>query len=316
MQIVDFTAAHIEQAAQIAKQNYEDERGHIPALPPIDAVPGLTPFAQNGLGAAAFDGDTMLGFLCCPNPWDGAFGISGLRHVYSPMGANGTVPQNRAKIYARLYQAAAEKWVGIGAGSHGICLYAHDMEGQGQFFKYGFGMRTVDAIRGMNEIETPPCDGYTFSELAPEEILTVLPLGNLHVDGYIESPFFMYREQDNETMFLKNYQRFQSIYFIAKNEGHPVAYIKAELDGETFIQDTPGYLHCKGLYCLPEHRRKGLSQTLLNMLTQKLKTQGYTRLGVDYESFNPSGSGFWEKHFDAYTFGVVRRIDENAVRIS
>jgi hypothetical protein len=52
----------------------------------------------------------------------------------------------------------------------------------------------------------------------------------------------------------------------------------------------------------------------LNVLTQKLKTQGYTRLGVDYESFNPSGSGFWQKHFDAYTYGVVRRIDEGALQ--
>ena len=239
MQIVDFTSAHIEQAMRIAKQNYEDERKHIPALPLINAVPDLMPFAQNGLGAAAFDGDTMLEFLCCLNPWDGAFGISGLRHVYSPMGANGTIPENRAIIYARLYQAAAEKWVGVGAGSHGICLYAHDTEGQAQFFEYGFGMRTVDAIREMNEIDTPPCDDYVSSELAPEDILTVLPLGNLHVDGYIDSPFFMYREQDSEAKFLKDYQRFQSIYFIAKHEEQPVAYIQAELDGETFIQDTP-----------------------------------------------------------------------------
>jgi GNAT superfamily N-acetyltransferase len=230
------------------------------------------------------------------------------------MGANGTVPPNRAKIYARLYQAAAEKWVGIGAGSHGICLYAHDAEGQAQFFKYGFGMRTVDAIRGMDDVIAPLCDNYTFSELAPKNILDVLPLDNLLVNGYIESPFFMYRKPINEADFLTDYQRFQSIYFVAKHEGKLVAYIKAELDGETFIQDTPAYLHCKGLYCLPKHRGKGLSQTLLYMLTQKLRTQGYTRLGVDYESFNPSGSGFWQKYFNTYTYGVVRQIDDNTVK--
>jgi hypothetical protein len=62
MQIVDFTTAHIEQAMRIAKQNYDAERGYVSALPPIDSVPDLTPFSQNGLGVAAFDGDTMLGF--------------------------------------------------------------------------------------------------------------------------------------------------------------------------------------------------------------------------------------------------------------
>ena len=73
MQIVDFTVAHIEQAAQIAKQNYEEERGVVPALPPIDAVPDLTPYVKNGLGVAAFDGDTMLGFLCAVGPFPNAF---------------------------------------------------------------------------------------------------------------------------------------------------------------------------------------------------------------------------------------------------
>ncbi len=45
-----------------------------------------------------------------------------------------------------------------------------------------------------------------------------------------------------------------------------------------------------------------------------LKTEGYTRLGVDFESINPSGSGFWLKHFHAYTNSVVRRIDERIMQ--
>lgn len=41
--------------------------------------------------------------------------------------------------------------------------------------------------------------------------------------------------------------------------------------------------------------------------------KGYTRLGVDFESLNPTAYGFWLKYFDAYTHSVVRRIDEKAV---
>ena len=40
----------------------------------------------------------------------------------------------------------------------------------------------------------------------------------------------------------------------------------------------------------------------------------YTMLGVDFESINPSGSGFWLKFFHAYTNGVVRRIDERIMQ--
>jgi len=42
MQIVDFTASHTKQALQVAKQNYEDERRHIPALPRIDSIAFLS----------------------------------------------------------------------------------------------------------------------------------------------------------------------------------------------------------------------------------------------------------------------------------
>jgi hypothetical protein len=40
-----------------------------------------------------------------------------------------------------------------------------------------------------------------------------------------------------------------------------------------------------------------------------LKAENYLRLGVDFESFNPTAWGFWLKHFQAYTYSDVRRID-------
>ena len=64
MIILDFSTVHIECAAQIAKQNYEAERGYVYALPPVEQWPDLKPFAENGFGVAAFDGDDIVGFLC------------------------------------------------------------------------------------------------------------------------------------------------------------------------------------------------------------------------------------------------------------
>lgn len=240
MQIIDFTVNHIKAAVQLAKQNYEDERGFVPALPPVDRLPDLNPYAENGLGVAAFEDGTMIGFLCSVPPFKNAFRSTDATGVFSPMGANGAIGENRTMIYARLYQAAGEKWVRAGASSHAVCLYAHDREVQEQF---------------------------------------------------------------------------QSVYFTAKYEEQIVAFVRAELDGENFICNTPGYLHVKGAYCLPEHRGKGLNQKLLSMLMQKLKTKGYTRLGVDFESLNPTAYGFWLKYFDAYTHSVVRRIDEKILEM-
>ena len=309
---IEFTRNLVAEATTLALANYNEERSHVLALPSIDTVPDLSGFADNGLGTAAYDGDKMVGFLCCYKPFNSAFGISGVCGVFSPMGGNAATPENRARIYAAMYQTAGEKWIRAGAVSHAVCLYAHDKEAQEQFFRYGFGLRCVDAIRDMDEIDFPPCDGYEFSELKTDDALEVLPLENMHMEGYLDSPLFMFRQTENEIDFFKTFNH-KAVYFIARFEGKIVAYIMAELDGETFIQETPGYLHVKGAFCLPEHRRKGISQYLLNLLTLKLKSQGYTRLGVDFESFNPLGSGFWLKHFTAYTHSVVRRIDENVL---
>ena len=65
---------------------------------------------------------------------------------------------------------------------------------------------------------------------------------------------------------------------------------------------------------MPEHRGRGVYKNLLNYVINTLKTEGYARLGVDFESINPSGSGFWLKSFHAYTNGVVRRIDERIIQ--
>lgn len=43
------------------------------------------------------------------------------------------------------------------------------------------------------------------------------------------------------------------------------------------------------------------------------KAEGYLLLGVDCESFNPTARGFWLKYFTPYTYGLVRRIDDNAI---
>ena len=208
MKIVDFAGNHIGQAAQIAKQNYVEERKHVPALPSVDTMPDLTPFAENGLGAAAFDGDTMLGFLCSVPPFQNAFRSTDATGVFSPMGAHGATGENRAKVYARLYQEAGEKWATAGANSHAICLYAHDKEVQAQFFRYGFGLRCVDAIRGMDEIATSPCTGYDFSELTPDEFPQILPLDHM-LDAHMAAcPAFILRPSDTQESLRKKLRAF------------------------------------------------------------------------------------------------------------
>jgi GNAT superfamily N-acetyltransferase len=312
MKIVDFTVRHVERAAQISKRNYGEERKSVPALPPIDKLPDLTPYAENGLGAAAEDGGELLGFLCSVPPFKNAFRSTGTTGVFSPMGANGAIGQDRAEIFARLYQAAGEKWAAAGASSHAVCLYAHDKQAQEQFFRYGFGLRCIDAVRGLDEIDAPLCEAYTFSELAPEEHFRLFPFVKLFNRHFLKSPTFMVKPDRTKAEFMEGVK--DDRFFTARKNGEIVAFLKAGYAGETFIRDTPGYIHADGAYCLPEHRGTGITQGLLRLAVSALKAEGYTYLGVDFESINPAAYGFWLKYFAAYTRGVVRRIDEHVLQ--
>jgi ribosomal protein S18 acetylase RimI-like enzyme len=313
LRIVDFTRGHISEASALALAGYQEERVWVPVLPPVEAMPDLTFFADTGLGVAAFDSGHMTGFLCCVPPFENAFHTTDVRGVFSPMGTNAAIRENRATIYAALYQAAGEKWVRAGAFSHAVCLYAHDTDVQGQLFRYGFGLRCVDAIRPMTPIDCTPCDGYDFAELQPQAFESVYPLWLLHDAHFRRSPTFMNRASPTPEGFLQDSLSEPARYFAARQGGTVAAFLKLSTSGETFITERADSRHITGACCLPEHRGKGVYQNLLSFVITTLQTEGVTWLGVDFESINPAAYGFWLKYFDAYTYGVVRRIDEKAV---
>ncbi|MDU6264160.1 MAG: GNAT family N-acetyltransferase [Anaerocolumna aminovalerica] len=310
MIITDFTQEHIEEALKIAKANYEEERRFVPILPTVDVLPDLEEFAENGLGVSAFEGNKMVGFLCCYKPWNNAF-TTYARGTFSPIHAHGAINENREKIYKRMYQSAAEKWVKAGISSHSIGLYAHDPQGINAFFTYGFGLRCVDAIRPMEEIQEKPCSDFTYSQLKKADESEVTTLRRELSAHLAESPCFMKTTTQNFDLTDANDQN--SRIFIARHNNSIIAFWEVTDSGENFATSTPDMQNICGAYCLPEYRGSGVSQGLLNFMITTLRNDGYTRLGVDFESFNPTAYGFWLKHFTAYTQGVVRRIDEKAL---
>ncbi|MBD5105205.1 MAG: GNAT family N-acetyltransferase [Ruminococcaceae bacterium] len=315
MDILNFEKKHIEKATAIARANYYDERQFVKELPQVRDIPDLNGFAENGLGVVAFEDEKMIGFLCCCAPFDNAFRSTDVRGIFSPMGANAAISKNRSKIYAAMYQVAGAKWVKAGAVSHAICLHAHDEELQRQFFLYGFGLRCLDAIRPMALIDCEPCENYDFVELSKAEFHSVYPLYLALYRHYCESPFFMNRKPETQEEFMLSSMQEGGRYFVANQNDKLCAFLKISAYGETFAATGTTYRHIRGAYCMPEHRGKGVYQNLLNFTISTLKEEGYTRLGVNFESFNPTARGFWLKYFTAYTNSVVRRIDERITRL-
>lgn len=322
MNITDFTIDHINAAMVIAKENYEEERAQVPVLPGIQELPDLAEFVEYGLGVSAFENDRMVGYLCAWPPRRDAFGTTGVSGTFVPIHAHGVAHDitgsGRERIYSRMYQAAAEKWVKKGILSHGISLYTHDTAAIKSFFYNGFGLRCIDAIRTLEELPVRevilPGQGKTldYVEIPRNEWVLLLEHHKALIAHLGRSPIFM----TFPTMAIEDlYDRTNedTRYFTAKADSQYIAYIKLDQEGETFVSDDHSMMNINGAYCLPEYRGLGIYQNLLSFMISTLREEGYTRLGVDCESFNPTARGFWLKHFTEYTHSVVRRIDDKAI---
>ena len=309
MRIIDFSKDHIEQATQIAKQNYEEERGFVSTLPLVDRLPELTDYANNNHGIAAVDGGDLMGFFCWAAPWENHFGMC--KGTWSPIHAHGAISKNRADIYDRLYQAAAERLVSDGVFSHSVTLYEHDIEANNSFFQNGFGRRCVDAIRETTPIVANSSEDIMFRQAGKDDAEAVTDMRNKTIIHLSQSPMFMpFVNPVTTADTIKDIESNDYQYFMALIKNQIVAYYRIQKSGETFACDDPSMMNITGAYTLPEFRGLGIAAALLSWLMDWLRENGYSRFGVDFECFNYTARKFWLKYFTAYTNGAVRRIDE------
>ncbi|WP_126720603.1 GNAT family N-acetyltransferase [Lucifera butyrica] len=273
----------------------------------------LLKMVDHNLGIVATEERQLVGFLTCYEPWNNHFGTA--MGTFSPIHAHGAIKNNRKRIYSQMYQQAAKKWVKAGVLSHTIALYAHDTEVVNTFFGNGFGLRCIDAIRAAASVTCDEFPDYFFGELPIEEIAQIVPLKNLLIEHLQSAPIFMpcFFSYDVADVKQENERR-QSRYFIAKDNNKTIAFIEIMQSGENFVCDSPEMINICGAYMLPEYRGSGIYTKLLAVLQEKVRAEGYTLCGVDFESLNPTANGFWLKYFTAYTYSVVRRIDERIYR--
>lgn len=252
------------------------------------------------MGAAALEDGRLTGFLCC-NPPRPAFG-SPFPGVFSPIHAHAVQSQGRVQIFQRLYQAAAERWADAGARYHSLALWAWDKQGMEAFFRYGFGMRCSDALQNLSAFPPPHIpSGIVFRSLSKEERPVLDPLRQQLLEHLRQSPCFM-NPAPEPPEALANRR-----FFAAFDGPAPVAFLETADTAETFIAESADIQNICGAFCLPQYRG-GLYRQLLYYAAKQLARQGFRRLGVDYESINPTAVGFWEKHFAPYTRGLVRFI--------
>jgi GNAT superfamily N-acetyltransferase len=312
MLIEKLCSTHLGEITRIALDNYKEELNKTISLPLIDNAfdviySSLSNLADNELGVVAIEDGKLIGYLT-GIPVDNMFG--NVKGIFCPIHAHGAIKENRKEIYQRLYQKVAEIWVSNDIFTHSIALYAHDIESVNTFFWNGFGLRCVDAVRTVEQIETKTTK-YDIRQISPGEAELIHSLELKLVFHINSSPVFMpiYKKLSVEN--LANWLSYKNNYiWAAFDEGKAVAYIKLNKDGENFITESADMMNICGAYTIEHIRGTGVSAQLLSYALDFLNKSGVRYCGVDFESLNLTASRFWMKHFEAYTFSVVRRIDE------
>ena len=174
-------------------------------------------------------------------------------------------------------------------------------------------MRCVDAIRPMERIGGNKPQGIYFTELAHSEQAKIRKLRIKLMEHLGQSPCFMYFNPAERQALLAQLEAKDVRLFVATDGGTPVAYAEVSYDGENFATEAADMLNITGAYCQSAYRGQDIYPALLDHLILVLKSEGYRRLGVDFESFNPAAFAFWGKYFTYYTNSLVRRIDECAL---
>lgn len=300
-----------EEAGNLAVREYEAEAARNHSLNPVpdidmlkDRIGRLFELPWN---LAAFEGGSMTGFLAYYNPMPEQFGR--VKGCFSPLHGSAFAGEDRARCASLLFQHLTALMVQSGIGSFAVCKYAHDSEVIASFVLNGFGIRCSDSIRSLKKpLIVPAPAGVCFRELSGEEQRQVAPLEDALERHIADCPTFMYHGPMQEERAMGSDRVFAAFF-----GNNPVAFIKITHGGETFVSDAADTLHINGAYCLPEYRKTGLAAALISHITDILREERVSHLGVDCETINPNALHFWGKYFDAYTYSFVRRLDERAL---
>lgn len=312
MNIIPFEQNHIREAGELLWEAYQAERAAVPVLPDSGDAAFFARMASNlagnGLGVAAVEEDRLLGFLTGMEAGE-LFGAS--HGIYIPVYGHAAKGRDRQNTYQQLYAAASEMWVRRGLLSHVITVYAHDDVAVKAWFWQDFGLRCVDAVRPLDDVLISAKEYFDIRRIKPCEAGTLLCLHREHWRYYKNAPMFMHVHEDCSLEELRGWLEGKDQYaFAAFENGEPAAYMLLRHGGESFASDDTMSMNICGAYVKPGLRGSGYGAAILHSIVGWLGENGYTRLGVDYESFNIQGSRFWQKHFTAFTLSLTRRIDE------
>lgn len=303
---------HVSAAVALARNAYTRECRHVPALATTGVADRLSTaiadLVRDGQGVAALDGEALAGYLAFYGPFGDFFG-NGIG-AFSPLHGNDATGDHRERLTSLLFQHAAEALTARGANTFAITTWRHDAEMGTALTLNGFGIRCADAIRMVAPpLDVAPAASIAFEEISWQDAGELLPLKNGLVRHLHRGPTFLVGDEFTADTFATLNAKRRSRFFVARAGPTPVGYLELTDDGENVFTTAPDMVNICGAYLDEAYRGHDLYRNLLAFTLATLRTEGVRRIGVDFETMNPTALHFWTKDFTIYTHSYARRID-------
>jgi ribosomal protein S18 acetylase RimI-like enzyme len=313
MRFVPLTDQHIPEAVVLAQEGYAREREHVPALDVADVSGVLTEaisaLVRDGHGVAAVEDGRLAGYMAFFGPYGGFWGTG--VGCYTPLHGHGAAGADRERLYSLLFQHVAGVLTVQGADTFAITTYRHGHDVRSALSLIGFGIRNADAIRAIDPpLDVAPAPGITYGEIPWSAAGELLPLKNGLVRHLRQSPAFVANAEFTSESFAELLSERQTRFFVARDDDTPIGYLEIADEGESFLSAAPDMQNICGAFLLADYRGRGIYQSLLQFVMTTLRDEGVRRIGVDFETMNPTALHFWTKYFDVYTHSFARRIDD------
>jgi len=323
LRIIPFTAEHVDAASALFAAAYRKVRFGSSLLPERHEDPNsvrrfLADLAAGSVfgfeaapSVAALEGDRLVGFLA-------AFALPSFfgdrPGVICPIWANAATGVNRHEAYQWMYAQASTEWIRRGYLAHAIQLFPSDLVVSDLFFRAGFGMQVVDALRPIDGLDvTPIGTEVTIRQATRDDLPAIVAMADDLVDYLAAGPILSHTPR---RATLESYGRWMdrrdAIFWLAEHDGLPIAYMRSEppTPDVSFLVHDPATLSISGAWTNPEWRGRGVATMILAEILRWGDAHGYARCSVDFESANIHGSRLWLGHFEPVTYSLLRKVDE------
>jgi GNAT superfamily N-acetyltransferase len=240
----------------------------------------------------------------------------GKRSIYSPEWANAAELDDSPRIYEEMYSQLAAAWVADKYVAHYISVFPNDVDALRAWHWMGFGMISVDAVRGLDSI--PGCDvNMQIRRAELQDLEQVTELHDALWQYHKAAPVFYLSEKSDRNYYEEWLRNPDKVVWLAFLNEEPVAFMTlgpADDDVCTIIYDEKT-TSIYGAFTKEKVRGEGIATALLDHALKSAQASGYERCAVSFEPMNLIGTRFWFKYFKPVCFSVLRHIDNRLIQV-